>query len=1308
APHSLPETFGRYKIQKRLGAGAMGAVYLAKDTQLDRLVALKTPTFGGNKNEQMVERFYREARVAANLRNPNICPVYDVGEIDGRHYITMAFIEGRPLSDYVGQTLEQKAISVIVRKLALALADAHAQGVIHRDLKPANVMVDQKRQPLVMDFGLARRENELQSRMTQSGTIMGTPAYMSPEQVKGQIDEIGAQADIYSLGIMLYELLTGALPFEGSVAAVIGQILTEQARPPIELRHDVDPGLQAICLKMIAKEKSDRYLSMQAVAEDLGNYLKGTPVKRATESDAQPKPVVNEVAVPLAEAVAEYPVESAPVLDGIMDHLALPEMGTQAVAPAAAEKLRRHKKHSAGYFWKTANGRYAKWGLSILGVVISIYVVMLFFTGRSGTLTVASNDTEMVIQVDGKAVASGDDSELRLDNGLHELTLAIGKQKLPISKASPFYIVGRNGRYKLSVSLNEVPLAGADFSIAPGKKNSLSISLDAVKSTSSTTARVPRTPARKSAANNQSKTKGSSTTRNSSTSGLQSKFLAEVQHRNVKAEQGWFSTTGLATTLSVRRRKLLFKGVGGLDSIFMHPSSNSFSSVIFDLDRPYQTLKGAAAIPIISNERRQGDARTPLVFKVIGDGELLWQSRSLKTKDSLVPFEVNIKGVSTLQLQVECPGSNNWAIAAWYQPALFFGSTKDNRTQSGSKSSSVDSERRSMGTALKGAPDGLNDPFSTSDIARARQVWSRYLGLPEILKIGLPGSKGLEMEFVLIPPGKFLMGMPSSMKLMAGNKKNWANSSRPAHQVSISRPFYLSRYEVNRAQFEQVVGGGLVPQTKASAQLPAGQLSWDDANRFCKLVTEKNTALPTSAGLRLPTEAEWEYACRAGTSTRFWSGNQIFATDANLRLAGKTLTLEPVDSYLPNPFGLYNMHGNIAEWCLDRFSIDTYVSWTVRDPQGPPGGPTSTVRGGSFSSPPFTATSYWRRGSARGTKSANIGLRPVIQLDFGKFNEPTADANNEQAQATPDSDQRSSVAPWALGTWCYKSNDGKFEAEVVLRENGEVRWNDKTNDLQLEKFWEPLDATRILISNESGIRGRNGWHVVYVPGPTGVATCDDWGSGNGGAYASKWKSLINGNDLTGWVDQAMGKNPAKGWTVKNGILSGTGGGNAMTSQDFGDFELEFEWKVGTGGNSGVYYRDRPETSKKNGFGLEYAIYDDGNKRLPSQQCSGALWNLSSTYGNGGSLSIFRGANEWNRGIIQANGKRLTHWLNGVKSADITVGTTAWKQAIRKSKRSEPPAFGQQATGRIVLQQHTGTVSFRNMRIRPISEMIPPR
>jgi serine/threonine protein kinase len=214
APKVLPAPFGRYKLLKLLGQGGMGTVYLAQDTQLDRRVALKIPLFDSADGSHVLERFYREARAAATVHHPNICPIYDVGENDGVPYLTMAFIEGRPLAEIAGtKPLTPRQSALLVRKLALALAEAHQQKVIHRDLKPANIMIDRRSEPIVMDFGLARRSHAGDVRMTQEGSAMGTPSYMPPEQVSGNVDLMGPGSDIYSLGVILYELLAGRLPF---------------------------------------------------------------------------------------------------------------------------------------------------------------------------------------------------------------------------------------------------------------------------------------------------------------------------------------------------------------------------------------------------------------------------------------------------------------------------------------------------------------------------------------------------------------------------------------------------------------------------------------------------------------------------------------------------------------------------------------------------------------------------------------------------------------------------------------------------------------------------------------------------------------------------------------------------------------------------------------------------------------------------------------------------------------------------------------------------------------------------------------
>lgn len=296
---SLPSQFGRYTIRRKLGQGAMGVVYLAKDVELGRLVAIKLPLFGRSSEAAIVERFQREIRAAAAIQHPNICPIYDVGQVDGSLFMTMAFIEGRPLSRVLD---EQVSLSVnqavsLVRKLALALHAAHQRGIVHRDLKPANIMIDGRGEPIIMDFGLARRRDADDARVTADGALIGTPAYMSPEQVAGI--EATQSSDIYSLGVILYELVAGQLPFDGEVVPLLNKISHEVPMPPSSHRADVPNGCDLICLKALAKETEDRFVSADEFARVLTRFLvqgdvvsdEGTsePSSRAASRAAKPE-----------------------------------------------------------------------------------------------------------------------------------------------------------------------------------------------------------------------------------------------------------------------------------------------------------------------------------------------------------------------------------------------------------------------------------------------------------------------------------------------------------------------------------------------------------------------------------------------------------------------------------------------------------------------------------------------------------------------------------------------------------------------------------------------------------------------------------------------------------------------------------------------------------------------------------------------------------------------------------------------------------------------------------------------------------
>ena len=275
----LPAEFGRYRILQLLGRGGMGAVYLAQDSQLGRQVALKVPFFDASESPQRVERFVREARSAAVLDHPNICTVFDAGQINGRPFITMAYIAGTPLEQEIDPEvpMPQVRAAEIVRKIALALEHAHRKGIVHRDLKPANVMMAADGEPVVMDFGLAKRVADVdpnEAKLTRVGGLLGTPSYMSPEQVKGEVSAIGPATDVYALGVMLFEMLTGKTPYTGSMGVVMGQILAAPVPPVKEFRPDVDARLDAICRKAMAKEPADRFPSMAELANVLGHYLK--------------------------------------------------------------------------------------------------------------------------------------------------------------------------------------------------------------------------------------------------------------------------------------------------------------------------------------------------------------------------------------------------------------------------------------------------------------------------------------------------------------------------------------------------------------------------------------------------------------------------------------------------------------------------------------------------------------------------------------------------------------------------------------------------------------------------------------------------------------------------------------------------------------------------------------------------------------------------------------------------------------------------------------------------------------------------
>jgi WD40 repeat protein len=273
-------TLPGYEVLREVGRGGMGVVYEARQLGLNRTVALKMILAGGHAGAEERARFRREAEAAARLQHPHIIQVYEVGEAGDRPFIALEYLAGGSLADRLGGgPLPAREAAQLVQALAGAVHAAHRGGVVHRDLKPANVLLTADGTPKVTDFGLAKRLDS-STKQTATGAILGTPGYMAPEQAGGRGHEVGPAADVYALGAILYECLTGRPPFRAATPLeTMLQVLTEEPVPPTRLRPGVPADLETVCLTCLAKEPARRYASAEALAEDLGRFLAGEPIR---------------------------------------------------------------------------------------------------------------------------------------------------------------------------------------------------------------------------------------------------------------------------------------------------------------------------------------------------------------------------------------------------------------------------------------------------------------------------------------------------------------------------------------------------------------------------------------------------------------------------------------------------------------------------------------------------------------------------------------------------------------------------------------------------------------------------------------------------------------------------------------------------------------------------------------------------------------------------------------------------------------------------------------------------------------------
>ena len=271
---TLPTTIGDYELIEEVGRGGMGVVFRARQISLDREVAVKMILRGRLASDADLQRFLAEAAATAQLVHPHIVPVYEVGDIDGRPFFSMQFIEGETLSERLARgPMDQREAAEMIAKIARAIHFAHGQGVLHRDLKPSNILINRDGQALITDFGLAK-QSKTDVDLTRSGMMVGTPAYMSPEQASGRRELVGPASDLYSLGCVLYTALTGRAPLVSDNPVELVMLVVEQDPiPPRAIRPSLDRDLEMIVIRCLQKPIDLRYPNAEALANDLDAFL---------------------------------------------------------------------------------------------------------------------------------------------------------------------------------------------------------------------------------------------------------------------------------------------------------------------------------------------------------------------------------------------------------------------------------------------------------------------------------------------------------------------------------------------------------------------------------------------------------------------------------------------------------------------------------------------------------------------------------------------------------------------------------------------------------------------------------------------------------------------------------------------------------------------------------------------------------------------------------------------------------------------------------------------------------------------------
>lgn len=872
-----PISIGRFRVLGMLGRGGFGIVYRAFDPQLNREVAIKVPNQNCLLSPLQLQRFYREARAAAAVNDPGLCPVHEIGDIAGCPYIVMACLSGEPLSAKIqrGERFScQTSVSLVVR-IATALKAAHEHGIVHRDLKPSNIIITESGAPVITDFGLALMSDISEAAVTSEGDLMGSPAYMSPEQAQGAKGAMGPATDIYSLGVILFELLCGRRPFIGSAREVIAQVLSTIEPPRLTaFLPEIDQRLDHICGKAMSFNPSDRYATVAEFAEVLSSWEK-------------------------------------------------PRSGRRAVPPSRMLPA-----------------------VLVAALCVSLFLTLYYVQTNNGFLIIQCEDTDVQVEVrqNGQVVSIIDtrtNSEVRLKSGVYEITMKDDANGLHLTKSS--VTITRGNEEIISIRrmvANENPNAIAETSRSSGGHEV-------------------------STAASGSETSGdlSSTSVASVRHGEWADLLGQVDlKRHTIAGEWTRNGTVLVTKPSWGSRFMIpYRPEGDYELELSFVRESGVDAVVVMLpagERRAALILGgwANTLSLIYLGRgHAGPHNSTRVERGLIDGKRHHAKIDVHAVADVVTIVVTLDGDRIISWSgnpsefARIPGHETWkcdslAVIAENVSASFYACRLRLLSPAG-RLKPVDDPLIDW----HGTPGPGKLPMSRAAAISLQNEWAEHLGVPTVQPID-PG-----MRLRVIPPAEFFMGKD--------------------YHVTISKPYYLSDTEVTIAAFRSFVeatgyrttaetngrGGCLYSQDSPPVydlqlnwknpgypthdDYPVTQVSWLDAVEFCKWLSKEHNEI-----YRLPTEAEWEWACRAGSAGKYCYGDdERQLTHYAWFDENSKQTPQATAAKLPNNWGLFDMHGNVGEAVSDW--VSGFPTGRLLDPQGVEFADSRLARGGYCQQP---------------------------------------------------------------------------------------------------------------------------------------------------------------------------------------------------------------------------------------------------------------------------------------------------------------------------------------------------------------------